>query len=188
MYAEVQNYIIVSEEATVAFNKAIQVATNEYYESNSTNRRTLSDARRTIAQHDKATAIDAAWNAMKDSSDPLVAWIATNMRNHYSDATQILRILPADVATLRAVAVENEWCNTFDEYLGQALEAGVVAGVEPVTETRQSLYRWFRGNLTTDRGTLQHLITFVDAIVAAERDAAPAADVDEVTDTNGDED
>lgn len=74
----------------------------------------------------RAEARDAAWNALKASREPLAAWIAENCQDFSCEAEEVLRALPADMATLDALAKDNGWCEIWGDLRLKAAEAGVL--------------------------------------------------------------
>jgi hypothetical protein len=71
-------------------------------------------------------AVDAAWDALKASSDPLVSWIAANGRTHAYEAVIVLKALPASMAELNDLAQRSGWCGAWVRYRSAAEEAGVL--------------------------------------------------------------
>lgn len=180
MYPEVENYLTVCEQAGETRSEVMERASNELGESRGTNRRGVYDARCLLARHDHDVAVKAAWNDMKASSDPLVAWIAENCQEYYSYAIQILKVLPADLAAINQVASDKDWCDTWEQFLERATEAGVVPSAPALSASRQELVRWFKYNFSGTRSAVAELLQRVDAVVAAERTATPAEGASDV--------
>lgn len=167
MYPEVQAYVDTCKEANEARDAA--------YEKNSAARYageiTLSEhgELNTVARRTARAACVAAWDALKTHSDPLVKFIAERYQSRYSYAVIVLEGLPADYAGLQKIAKNAGWCDDFDEYLEEMVEAGVVenAPVSP-SPARKALFAWYdeeNGLSRRERGELTELI---DAIVADE--------------------
>jgi hypothetical protein len=178
MYPEVENYATATQEAESVYNQMVNTAQTEYYASTFRDRRELHDARLTIARHERRVAIQAAWDGLKMSEDKLVVWIAEHCQSHFSYAVQVLEILPATSAEIQALALEKDWCDTFDTLLDQAVEAGVLEDASGSDRPRNALTRWFRNNISSNRNNVDQLLQFVDQIVAAEK----AAQAEQATD------
>lgn len=71
-------------------------------------------------------AYAAAWEALKDSQEPLVRWIAENCWDYASEALTALKALPAPMSELDALASRNGWCGTWESFKTQARQAGVL--------------------------------------------------------------
>lgn len=81
---------------------------------------------RSAAGNARVAADDAAWNALKASTDPLVRWIADNCRDYRVHAQVILEALPAPMSVLDGIASEQGWCWEWDELRKSAYAAGVL--------------------------------------------------------------
>lgn len=76
-----------------------------------------------------AAFIDArtdAFAALKDCADPLVRWIADNCADEVGAALAAVRILPAPMSALDALAREQRWCEEYDDLRAKARKAGVL--------------------------------------------------------------
>lgn len=71
-------------------------------------------------------ADDTAWDALRASSIPLVAWIAENCKDYKSEAREVLMSLPADMDELDALADTHGWCDAWRRFREQAERAGVL--------------------------------------------------------------
>lgn len=82
------------------------------------------------------TAHFKAWAKLKESADPLVAWVAKNCGTYKAEARVFLAALPATGEELDALARREEWCDAWvndcdccpDEGTGfrdRMIEAGV---------------------------------------------------------------
>lgn len=71
--------------------------------------------------------LEAAWEPLKGSADPLVRWIAENCDiAHRSDAALILEALPASMETLDGIAEDQNWCAEYTALRSRAERAGVL--------------------------------------------------------------
>ncbi len=69
----------------------------------------------------------AAWAAIDDGTDPLVAWIVQNCDGKYrSEALEIMELLPAPLSVLDEYAANEGWCETWQEFRDAAASAGVI--------------------------------------------------------------
>lgn len=75
---------------------------------------------------------EVAFTALAESADPLVRWIAQNCEGYAPQAAEVLRLLPAPMAALDALACENEWCEDWANFRAQAKAAGVLPASESV--------------------------------------------------------
>jgi hypothetical protein len=112
-----------------------------------------------------------AWNLLKHDTDPLIAWIANNMRHYQDRAEIVLDALPMTLAELRQFRFDREWCDTYDTYLEHALAAGAIAEADVSAERRQFI-QWLRtcGHLSSTK--LVECNEQLDALIAAEREDA----------------
>ncbi|MFF7452223.1 MULTISPECIES: hypothetical protein [unclassified Streptomyces] len=85
-------------------------------------------------------AQEAAWGALKASSDPLVKWIAENCAGYRGEAQRILSLLPATVDELDDLAETNGWCSVWANFRQQAIDAGVVPGIKPLSPARKAVF------------------------------------------------
>lgn len=75
-----------------------------------------------------------AWDALTASTNPLVRWIAENCWDYHWDALEILEALPATMAELDAIALQQGWCDTWDCFRADARAAGVLPVTAPDAE------------------------------------------------------
>lgn len=80
------------------------------------------------AHADYDAAHRAAWAALKESSDPLVAWIGVNADQWPSEATTALRHLTpeTDLAYLDELADAHGWCRVWDSLRRRMVADGVI--------------------------------------------------------------
>lgn len=129
---------------------------------------------------------DAAREALRESSDPLVAWIAkVPMRNYPDHATEALKILPATREDLDALAARNGWCAEWDRFMDKAEQAGVLPGAPQRTEETQQLLQQLESYFGTEtfrtyRGLISTAIKAeVAAALAAEKTATATAEAEQ---------
>lgn len=113
MYEDVKTYLAAIEAAQEVYRNTALQGVGKHDES--TCRICVRDA-----------AVDAAWQPLKSSSVPLVAWIAENAGGYPIEAPRILEALPAPMAVLDGIAEERRWCSSWYELRRQADAAGVL--------------------------------------------------------------
>lgn len=105
---------------------------------------------------------------LRNSSDPLVAWIGRHAAVNYPEHSRIiLEALPATLEQLEKVAAEHDWCSDWDRYLQRAVSAGVIKESEKSKEYTEYL-TWYRRNY----GTYRDVERRMGALIASERTAA----------------
>lgn len=113
MYEDVKTYLA-----------AVEAADQEYRNT----------ALQGVGKHDESTcricvreaAYAAAWQPLKASSVPLVAWIAENAVDYQDAAMVVLEALPASMAVLDGIAAEQRWCTAWTRLRASADAAGVL--------------------------------------------------------------
>jgi hypothetical protein len=130
---------------------------------------------------DRDEAIHAAWNALKGSDNPLVAWIAEHCHEYREHAETVLRVLPATEAELDAIAAEGDWCSVWNSFKDRAIEAGVMPGYTPPPPAQKAVLGLLFEDLGISRsyrGKVAELLRAVAeearAAVAPEPEAVPA--------------
>lgn len=147
MLPDVKAYVEAIEPAEAAFNKAVEEARAKY-----PNRydRTTDEGRKqrrayveteSVAYDARTAALDTAWGALKRSSDPLVKWIAENCESYRPEALMILQALPATPEELGRIAEGQEWCGTWESFRDEAIEAGVMPGIEAPSEAYKAVFQ-----------------------------------------------
>jgi hypothetical protein len=137
----VTEYFQAIEAANATFKAAMESVDAKYAANSETyeQRQTWREERRPIdAAH--TAAHEAAWSALKGSSDPLVKWIAENCEEYRGEAGTILKALPATADELDDLAEENEWCTTWNAFRDRAIAAGVLPGARPMSVARKALF------------------------------------------------
>lgn len=86
----------------------------------------------------RMTSKGSAWASLGESENPLVRWIAENCGAHVSEATEVLRALPAPMSELDALARERRWCDEWDRFKRMAEEAGVLSDTVLLSDTEVS--------------------------------------------------
>lgn len=133
MYEEVKTYVAAIKAAQTTYVAAMDALR---VDAEHTNGRSsdcpacaASDARaegRRAAGAASEAARGIAWQALKDSTDPLVHWIAENCESYPSSAQVILEALPAPMAVLDGIARQLGWCGDWDDLRASAARAGVL--------------------------------------------------------------
>lgn len=89
------------------------------------------------------TAMAAALKALRESSDPLVAWVAREVQPYHEDeALALLKALPMTVEELDAFADDADWCSAYTRLRLDAQQAGVLPGLEPLSRDERALLEW----------------------------------------------
>ena len=116
----------------------------------------------------------AAWELLSTSDDPLVRYVYAHCHSYPDHARQILEILPADFAAMQEVARKGNWCEVFDGFAAGAVRQKLIK--DERTPQRRKLEKF----LTNDSGIYsdarRHILTLVDAEVAAAVKRALAAE------------
>jgi len=164
MYPEVEAYVTACETANQSRDEAYEAARVAVH-ANEINHAEFDERQTTARRAARATCVDA-WNALKASADPLVAFIAGHYQARYREATIVLKGLPADHAGLLKIAKDAGWCDAFDEYLDEMVDAGVVTNVPPQpSKARRALVKWFKNEHDGSSYEVGRLNELVDAVV-----------------------
>lgn len=79
----------------------------------------------------KETMRAARATLREKTNDPVIKWIMNDMtKGYWSYIEAVLPILPATREQLENLANDQDWCSEFDEFLGQATEAGIIPPVD----------------------------------------------------------
>lgn len=176
MYPEVEEYFKIEAEARKARDDGQAAAHAAYdlaYAANP-NRVERDKVRRTydvemrvqneLYQH----AEGLAWTRLSLAEDKVVNFIGRNCGAYRNDsepyALVILRMLPASVSEIRRAALDGNWCNVFEQFLSQAIAAGVLE------DTRSQEFRALETWVSTNWGHryAPQIMGMVDGIIAAE--------------------
>ncbi len=135
-----------------------------------------------------AQRVQDPWDALKESGDPLVAYIAQHVPDTYRHhAEELLRILPATEAQVRQWGREQSIDTAvFSQFVDEARAAGAFGDTPADTATpgateRAALEAWARG-IAPGQVRDHHIATLmqhVDAIVAAEAPGYEGDDEDD---------
>ncbi|MFC7309026.1 hypothetical protein ACFQVC_33085 [Streptomyces monticola] len=136
MLPEVQKYVERVEAATSARDAAVTKAHAKYPErygsGEEARRQNIAYGEELNKAYDMyADLFEAAWDALKSSSDPLAKWIAENCGEYRDQAVTVLAALPATLGELEALAEREDWCGVWDDFKERAIEAGFMPGVDP---------------------------------------------------------
>jgi hypothetical protein len=180
MLPEVQAYIDATEAADKAdadggralhekYRKYCYDDSDEGYEQRRAFRK-----ERSALWSSRDEAREAAWAALKESSDPLVKWIAENCADYRDQAETILRALPATAEELDAIAEEHDWCGVWNGFRDQAADAGVLPGVKPLTPARRAVFDQIHQDAccALEGGGRRRIGAALDALVAEALEAA----------------
>lgn len=118
------------------------------------------------------TAEDKANTALRGAEDPLVRWIAENVKDYTSQRDQVLRALPATLAELDALAEEQGWCSIWRNLRDRAVDASVVPGVAAASARVQLDRQLARMLSPYDREKVRKL---VDALLKEQQEAQVSA-------------
>lgn len=145
MLPEVRKYTESVDAARTARDAAIEAAEEKYpgrlgYGEDARRQDLAFDTETGSAEVACEDALEAAWDALKASRDPLVKWIAENCDGHQEQARYVLTALPATVGELDDLADEKDWCTVWDDFRQRAIEAGVMPGVTPPSRARTAVF------------------------------------------------
>jgi hypothetical protein len=89
-------------------------------------------------------AREAAWDALKDSPDPLVVWIVTNvpLLDFSDEVRTVLSILPATYDELEELARTYNWCSHWNRLRDEAVAAGVLPDAPVLSPAHKDLLAW----------------------------------------------
>lgn len=127
MLPEIQAYFDTTKAAHEAYDKDVNKANAANSDGSNY---VLRDARVRSAAATRGLALLEAWELLKGSDDPLVAFIGKECGGHVQYAEKILPVLPAPLAELQKIATEADWCSDWDNFVRKARLAGVL---EPLT-------------------------------------------------------
>jgi len=189
MLPEVEHYENTVDTAYTEYRETINARRAEY---NAAGRGSL--AGKIFSIHVNAAAeirtakTDAAWNALRDSEDRAIAWIARNCADWKPEALLTMKALPiTTLGQIQAIAEENNWCEeNWGPFRDKAISEGLITD-EPVHRTRRALHDWFTNNHSDYSEEIAALFTHVDAIVAAAIEADREADPDDGADEEAEE-
>lgn len=138
VYPIVEQYVAAVKQAQHEYSKRYTVNNEELNKKTSqVNFRVLPYGERDrmyseyYAENDKASddkyrALEAAWELLGTSDDPMVRFIYEHCDEYEGHARQILEILPADFPAMRDVARRGGWCEVFDKFAAKAVQAKVI--------------------------------------------------------------
>ena len=182
MLPEVQAYITGRDEAAEALNKAERDLAAKYprrydYDYSDETRSQRAGYREEINEaHTKAqVAQNEAWNALTQSSEPLVRFIAENCKDYQSYAVEVLRVLPATVDELDELADDQDWCHIWNQFRDRAVEQGLFGEIPKPSEARIAMNTWLREDYGMGRESYNKLNRLVNAVVAEEGASKVAA-------------
>jgi hypothetical protein len=171
MYPEVEAYLKTADAAEEAYRVAVGPAEVAYARN-----RDYSAYREVQcpAEQERTETVKAAWAVLGDTSpDPLVGHIVLIfgsmylVNGRYGNAEKVLCALPLDYDGLVKFAADQGWCGDFDDYLDEAVEAGVVAApARHSIPAVKELMQWFREEVSSSRLERNQLATMLDAVVA----------------------
>jgi hypothetical protein len=173
---EVAAYIQALDDAEKAREASMDAAEKKYPKRHdwrgeeSAKQRSGFGAEIDAAYEAQRKANSEAWDALKESSDPLVKWIAENCGEYRGEARRVLSALPATIDELDELASENEWCGVWGQFRDNAAEAGVITGITPLSEARKTVLDGIDG-LTCcrlGRDERRKVNKLLDAFLAAE--------------------
>ncbi|UQA91663.1 hypothetical protein [Streptomyces halobius] len=138
----------------------------DYHSEESKEQRKAHRQERDAAWEQRHIAINEAWNAMKQSSDPLVRFIAEHCKEYQGEAIEALKALPATADELDELAEDWNWCRIWDQFRAQAVEAGVFPGVTPLSAARKAVLEWADNYISLSRSNRRKINQLLDDLVA----------------------
>lgn len=114
-------------------------------------------------------AKDAAWEALKESADPFVAWVATNCKDYQYEAIIVLQHAPfTDADALEELRSQHGWCGAWTSLHEQAEAAGVIPGSVPLSPEREALVAELSRTFGVSRHRAKKLMGLLDAVYLAD--------------------
>lgn len=110
------------------------------------------------------------WEELGNSSDKLVRFIGTNCWDYHNSASKVLRELPTSFERLQSIAAEEDWCETFDHFVEQAIAEGVIEAPN-VSVLRTRLVMLLMREHGLSRHETYKVMSLIGKIIAAEREA-----------------
>ncbi|MFD9441930.1 hypothetical protein ACFWBR_27780 [Streptomyces sp. NPDC060006] len=182
MLPEVQKYVETIEAATTAQSAALVTADEKYAERHGYSEDSQRQGSAYRAEIRKAYATcenvqEAAWGALKASGDPLVRWIAENCAEYRGEAQCILAALPATVDELDDLADTKDWCGVWGNFRQQAIDAGVIPGINPPSPARKAVFERIdqEGCCRMGPGARRRIGYALDALIEEARTAEASA-------------
>lgn len=183
MLPDVRAFIDAREAASTAYRSAMEGVEEQfpkrydYHSDDGREQRRKYSAAREAAAGVEHKAQEEAWEKLAESADPLVRWIAQNCDEYRGEAQTVLRTLPATLDELDELAMERDWCGTWAGFRDQAIAAGVVSGVKPLSEARKAVLDGIDAVACCrlDGGARTRVNKLLDAFLEAETKAQPAA-------------
>lgn len=165
MYAEVQHYIDAEAEAASKLQNDQNEIGTRYPNRHALGRDAAEEYRGYSRELDAVydvykIARNTAWQGLKESTDPLVRWIAENCKEYQGEAISILRALPASLDDLDTIAYDASWCGVWGEFRDAAERAGVLPGMTPpvpLTTQQSGFMGYITYNITNNRRTVAEI-------------------------------
>jgi hypothetical protein len=90
---------------------------------------------------DRGEACDAARVTLLNATeDPVVRWVAKNITRGYEGYVKaVLMICPATYEEIEELANRQKWCEDFDDFARQAIEAGAITKAEQTNDVSSLL-------------------------------------------------
>jgi hypothetical protein len=165
MYAEVQHYIDAEAEAASKLQTDQNEIGTRYPNRHALGRDAAEEYRGYSRELDAVYEVykiarNTAWQGLKESTDPLVRWIAEHCKDYQGEAIAILRALPASLEDLDTIAYDASWCGVWGEFRERAEAAGVLPGMTPpvpLTTQQAALMHYITYNITNNRRTVAEI-------------------------------
>lgn len=176
MLPEVEAYVTAVDAAHTGYEDAMRAARDVYYEASRTaNHMEASrahDAEESRQRRLRNARSDLAWAELGMSPHPLIQWIVNNIAtdddgdDDFTDhAEQIMKILPANYAEIKAYGENAGWCGDFGRLLARAVQDGVIDdGMMPA---RRNLDARLASILGANSSHYRAIAPLVDALVSA---------------------
>lgn len=134
-----------------------------------------------IENHERHRAVmgEARKVLRTKTKDPVIRWMMTAIDDYDSYIEAVLPILPATREELERLATENAWCSTFDDFMEDAVKAGILPAIDPNEPDVSELVRWI-ANETDEyprniRRKIQGMVNKIVAKALADERAKNAA-------------
>lgn len=162
MLPEVREYFDTLHKARQGYRKAVREIHNRGLDPYS---RQSCDAIDEAGRQSRLTQKEA-WDRLRESSHPQVAWITGHAWTQREAAHAVLQILPVTADELDELAMEEGWCADYWHYRGLMGDAGVLPGAKPRTPAHRNLQEWISENTELDHHDSRELADLISELIA----------------------
>lgn len=179
MLTEVRTYVDAIDKAIKEHDERDDANRDKYRGVPYEEREPYYEMSRTITK-DYHAALDAAWETLEDSTDPVVQFIYKNCKDYRAESTEVLKVLPATLDEIENLAITSDWCGVWDDFREKAVESGVFGEAGKMSAARSALKNYLINDYGMSRNNVRRVISMVNDIVteALAEKAAEAATVE----------